>query len=227
MELIVSLPRNDIELAKAAAESGADAIKVHMNVRHDASGTSFGSYAEEHETVREIIKAVKVPVGLMPGADPANLPTQDELGSLAAAGLDFVDIYSHHMPLWFLELPLKIILALSSFEGFLEPPYYLTHFMWPPEANRNRINMCEASICAKEEYGKPFTFHDLRRLRILQEYIDTPMVVPTQKAITPYDSVWLKRGGTAALMIGAIVTGDTADSIARATAAYREAIENG
>src|SRR6188508_1992560 len=118
MELIVSLPRNDVELAKAAAESGAHAVKVHMNVRHDASGTGFGSYAEEHETVREIIKAVKIPVGLMPGADPANLPAQDELNSLAAAGLEFVDIYTHHMPLWFLELPLRLIVALGSFDGF-------------------------------------------------------------------------------------------------------------
>jgi hypothetical protein len=225
MELIVSLPRNDIELARAAAENGADAIKLHMNVRHDASGTSFGSFAEEEETVRQIIGAVQIPVGLMPGADPLNLPLPSQLESLASAGLNFVDIYSHHMPLWFLDLPLRIVLALNSFDGFLEPPYYQTHFMWPPEEHKNRIAMCEASICPKEDYGKPFTFHDLRRLRILQEYIDAPMIVPTQKAITPQDAVWLKRGGTAALMIGAIVTGDSADSIGKATAEYRKAIE--
>ncbi|MDQ3022922.1 MAG: hypothetical protein M3R04_00855 [bacterium] len=227
MELIVSLPRNDMDLALAAAQGGAHALKLHMNVRHDASGTSYGSFAEEADIVRRIIGAVKIPVGLMPGADPANLPTQDELSSLASAGLDFIDIYSDNMPLWFLELPLRLIVALRSFDGFLEPPYYQTHFMWPPELNKNRIAMCEASIFPKEDYGKPFTFHDLRRLRILQEYIDAPMVVPTQKAITPYDATWLKRGGTAALMIGAIVMGDTADSIASATEAYRDAIENG
>jgi hypothetical protein len=224
MELVVSLPRNDIELARAAAENGADAVKLHMNVRHDASGTSFGSFAEEIDTVRDIMAAVKVPVGLMPGADPANLPTQQELTSLAETGLDFIDIYSHHMPLWFIELPLRLIVAIHDFDGFLEPPYYQTHFMWPPDLNKNRIAMCEASIFAKEDYGKPFTFHDLRRLRVLQEYIDTPMLVPTQKAITPYDAVWLKRGGAAALMIGAIVAGDTADSIGNATAAYKTAL---
>lgn len=227
MELIVSLPRNDVELAKAAAENGANALKVHMNVRHDASGTSFGTFADEHERVREIIRAVKIPVGLMPGADPATMPSADELNSLAAHGLDFIDVYTHHMPLWFLELPVRLIVALGSFDGFVEPAYYQTRLLWPPEHQKNRISLTEASIFSKDDYGQPFTFADLRRLRILQEYIDTPMVVPTQKAITPYDSVWLKRGGAAALMIGAIVTGDTADSIARATAAYREAIENG
>src|SRR5207237_10168995 len=122
MELVVSLPRNDVELARAAEQAGAQALKVHMNVHHHASGTRFGSLADEHERVREIIAAVKVPVGLMPGADPAKLPTADELTSLASAGLNFLDIYTNHMPLWFLDLPLRLILALRSFDGFLEPP---------------------------------------------------------------------------------------------------------
>ena len=40
--LAVSLPLNDIALAKAAEEAGADALKIHINVHHDASGTHFG-----------------------------------------------------------------------------------------------------------------------------------------------------------------------------------------
>lgn len=225
MELVVSLPANEVELARAAAEAGADAIKVHMNVRHDASGTAFGTFTEEHARVREIIAAVKCPVGLMPGADPKTLPTAEELVSLHKSGLDFLDIYSHHMPLWFLELPHRLILALHSFDGFVEGPYYQTHFVWPPDAMRNRFAMCEASIIPHSEYGSPFTFADLRRLRILQEYVDVPLLVPTQKAITPYDAQWLKRSGTGGLMIGAIVTGSSAMSIANATAAYRKAID--
>ena len=39
--LIVSLPKNDYNLAKAAWESGADAIKVHINVKHNASKQVF------------------------------------------------------------------------------------------------------------------------------------------------------------------------------------------
>lgn len=221
MELVVSLPRNDIELARAAAQAGAQALKLHMNVHHSASGTTFGSFAEEAAKVREIIAAVDIPVGLMPGADPALLPTAAELSELAGAGLNFVDIYVEHMPLWFLDLPLRLVVALSSFDGFLEPPYYTTHFMWPPEKNENRIAMCEASIFPKADYGKPFTYADFRRLRILQEYIDAPIMVPTQKHITPDDARWLKRTGTAALMIGAVVTGLDADGIANTTRTYR------
>ena len=37
MTLIVSLPVNDMELARLAWENGADFIKVHTNVFHNAS----------------------------------------------------------------------------------------------------------------------------------------------------------------------------------------------
>jgi hypothetical protein len=223
MDLFVSLPRNEPELALAAAEAGADAIKLHMNVVHEASGTNFGSFAQEAQRVQEIIDAVPCAVGLMPGADFHSLPSREELLSLR--GLQFIDIYSHHMPVWFVELPFRLILALKEFDGLIEPPFYNTHFYWPPEAHRNRINMVEASIFGPQDLGQPFTWADLRRLRILQEYVDAPLVVPTQKFITPNDAQWLKRGGTGALMIGKVVTGDTAESIGRATAEYREAID--
>lgn len=225
MQLIVSLPCNELSLARAAADAGADALKVHMNVSHHASGTIFGGYRSEAPVIREIISSVDIPVGLMPGADPASLPTRAELESLAADGLDFVDIYTHHMPLWFIDLPLKLIVALAAFDGFVEPVFYMTHLYTSAEQGANRIHMCEASIFPPEEYGKPFTYHDYRRLRILQEYVDAPLLVPTQKAITPEDARWLMRTGTGGLMIGAVVTGDSAGSIAAATARYRAAID--
>jgi hypothetical protein len=224
MELIVSLPRNDVELARAAAQHGATAIKVHMNVEHRASGTLFGSFAAEAETIREIIRAVEVPVGLMPGADMAALPTNAELEQLAADGLAFLDIYSHHMPLRFIDLSLKLIVAFDNFDGFVEPMFYQTHMTWPPGDGQNRVWMAEASIMKPEDYGQPFTWQDFRRLRIMQEYVDAPLLIPTQKAITPEDAQWLQRAGAGGLMIGAIVTGNTAESIGAATAAYRKAI---
>jgi len=226
MELFVSLPQNSMELALAAKEGGADAVKVHMNVEHRASGTRFGSFAEEKEFVLQIIRELGIPVGLMPGAGVDQVPTFDELSFLAGEGLSFVDIYAKHMPIWFVDLPLDIIPALDSFAGFVEEPFYTSHFWWPLGTNRTRMKMLEASIVPPEEYGTPFSYLDLRRLRILQEYSDAPLLVPTQKAITPDDAIWLKRGGAGGLMIGSIVTGNTADSIAGATAAFRAAIDS-
>jgi len=225
MDLIVSLPRNDVSLAQAAAQAGADALKVHMNVEHRASGTRFGNFAKEAPQVQSIIQAVDIPVGLMPGAGVEILPTKQELEELCSAGLNFLDIYTHHMPLWFLDLPVRLMVALAEFNGFVEPPFYSTHFFWPPEKNQNRIWMCEASIFEPSQYGTSFTWHDYRLLRIIQEYVDVPLVVPTQKQITPDDARWLKRSGTGGLMIGAVVTGTTEESIATATAQYRAAID--
>jgi len=225
MELIVSLPKNDPAMAVAVAKAGADRLKVHMNVMHDASGTAFGDFRAEAPAIREIIKAVDIPVGLMPGADYNKLPSADELSALAEDGLDFVDIYAKHMPLWFIDLPLKLAVAFHEFDGLIEPPYYMTHLYWPPEASANRIWMAEASIFPHDEYGTPFSYLDFRRLRILQEYTDVPLIVPTQKEITPDDAKWLKRTGTGALMIGAVVTGNYTQSVAAATAKYREAID--
>jgi hypothetical protein len=226
MQLFVSLPANSLELALAASRAGADYLKLHMNVEHRASGTRFGGFAEEADTVREIMRAVDCPVGLMPGAGIQSMPSNHELEQLATDGLHFLDFYTQHMPLRFLELPIRLIAAFDSFDGFVEPLYYQTHFTWPPDSNQNRIWMAEASICKPEDYGQAFSFHDLRRLRIMQEYFDAPLLVPTQKLITPDDARWLKRAGAGGLMIGAIVTGVTAASIADATSAYRNAIDS-
>ena len=54
MDLVVSLPRNDVELATAAANAGANALKVHMNVAHRASGTHFGTYDYVREAASQL-----------------------------------------------------------------------------------------------------------------------------------------------------------------------------
>ena len=64
--LIVSLPRNDRDLARAAIDSGADLLKVHVNVHHRASGTAFGSLQEEMDRLNAILD-LHVPTGLVVG----------------------------------------------------------------------------------------------------------------------------------------------------------------
>lgn len=54
--LVVSLPSNKLELAQAALDGGAQAVKVHCNVWHRASGHTFGTYAENREFLRQLIK---------------------------------------------------------------------------------------------------------------------------------------------------------------------------
>jgi hypothetical protein len=96
--LIVSLPQNSPEMARAAAEAGADALKVHTNVKHEASGTVFGSLAEERDNLQRIL-ALGLPTGIVPGV-ASSLPSREDMAELEAMGLDFFDLYDHDMPLW-------------------------------------------------------------------------------------------------------------------------------
>ena len=54
--VIVSLARHDLDLAKAALDGGAGAIKVHLNAFHRASGTTFGSFTEERPFLEALAK---------------------------------------------------------------------------------------------------------------------------------------------------------------------------
>ena len=70
--LVVSLPANDLNLAKAALEGGADAVKVHCNVWHRASGHTFGTFEENKDFLKDLISLCgDVPVGLVPGTSEA------------------------------------------------------------------------------------------------------------------------------------------------------------
>ena len=53
--VITSLPRNELKLAEAALKGGAEAIKVHCNVYHRASGQVFGSYSENRGFLKSLI----------------------------------------------------------------------------------------------------------------------------------------------------------------------------
>ncbi len=96
--LIVSLPANSPELARAAVDGGAEALKVHLHVRHDASGTQFGNLAEERANLERIL-ALGRPTGIVPGAGD-HLPTPEEMRALAEMGVDFFDLYVHDTPAW-------------------------------------------------------------------------------------------------------------------------------
>ena len=101
--LVVSLPSNDLELAKAALEGGAQAVKVHCNVWHRASGHTFGSYAENKEFLRKLIELCgDVPVGLVPGGADAFITPEERL-ELEQMGLGFFSSYSQHLPCHMME----------------------------------------------------------------------------------------------------------------------------
>lgn len=213
--LLVSLPRNDPALARAAAEAGADALKVHINVHHDASGTHFGSFDGERPALEAILGAVGIPVGLMVGAEMVATP--QEVERAREMGFDFVDAFAHHMPAWILGV--KDLARMAAIDAG-----YDSEAIAGLEAAG--ANLIEAAIIPHEGYGRPLSLGDLAAYRRVRRATGLPIVVPTQRRITPDDlPALVQQMGVQAVMIGAIVTGNEAAGIAEATSAFRRALD--
>lgn len=216
--LLVSLPSNDLELAKAALAGGADAIKVHCNVWHRASGHTFGSYGENKEFIRQLIRLCgDVPVGLMPGTSEAFI-TETERRELEEMGLSYVSAYSHHLPCFMMESR-KLTNAVAI---------DLTYSNSTLDAVRDSdIEVLEASIVPGEDYGKDLYYADILRYSDIAVKSGKPCVVPTQKNIKPGEVKHLYRAGCKAIMIGAVVLGQepTPEELRTVTRAFRDAVD--
>ncbi len=210
--LIVSLPRNDVELARAAAAGGAGALKVHINVHHEASGTHFGSLDEERGRLEEIL-ALGLPTGIVPGAGD-RLPIREEMEALAGMGVDFFDLYVRDTPAWLVGFSgMTRAIAISS-------PAQAEML---PELKALGFQMIEAAIIPHQGYGRPLCVDDLVGYRRVRAATDLPIIVPSQRALAPRDaSLLVGEIGMNAIMIGAVVTGREAGSLRAATERFAE-----
>ncbi|MGI6672628.1 MAG: hypothetical protein ACOX58_13815 [Christensenellales bacterium] len=215
MTLIVSLPRNDADLSRAAFDAGADAVKVHCNIMHRASGSGFGPLSAYAEVFEQILSEAKGPVGLVPGA--AMEDVQRDMPEAAQLPFDFFSVYAHHAPASLLKNREMLMLALGHGDG--------------PEDARAlaglQVPMLEASVIAADGYGAPLSAKDVAMYQGLCTASPVPIVVPTQRSIAPEDLLYLYHAGVKGIMIGAIVTGTEQSSIVRSVAAFRNVIDKG
>ncbi len=215
LSLIVSLPVNSPELAEAAVVGGAECLKVHIHVHHDASGTHFGSLAEERGNLKEVLAAASsIPVGIVAGAEtPASA---GELEELAGMGVDFFDLYEFHMPAWMWNH--REMNRMVAVGADFDP-------IRVQSLEALGMEMLEAAIVSHDRYGQALTIHDLANYYSLARATSVPIIVPTQKRILPEEVHALGATGIRAVMIGAIVTGKQADTIESTTRVFRGAVE--
>lgn len=214
MTLIVSIPENDRETAKAVQEAGADAIKVHLNCHHRASGTHFGSWNEEKAAIQDIPALLDIPVGIVPGAE--TVAASSEMKEIVDLGFDFLDIFAHHMPVQYLGIAELTKVVATDYRFPLE------HV---PELERLGVEIIESSIIEPEGYGQPLSLRDLVRYRTLVHNTCCPVFIPTQRKIDPSDIPYLHKLGAGGIAIGAVVTGKQRDEIAGVTRKFRTAID--
>jgi len=214
--LIASLPRNDVELAKAVLDAGADAVKIHMNVHHHASNTTFGTLDEERKNLTAILKSWEGKLtGIMPFAAPVYDPQTFQ--ELADMGFDFYSQYLGHAVIGCFPEPDKIarMLALA-----VDDPIELASGL-----NSMPVQVCELSIMDGNTYGQPFTYHDLLQYSAIRARTALPLVVPSQHLITPESVPDLIQIGVEGLMIGAVVAGSTVESWTKSMKAFRKVID--
>ena len=216
--LVVSLPANDLDLAKAALDGGAQAVKVHCNVWHRASGHTFGTYDDNRKFLKDLIKLCgDIPVGLVPGGEDAFI-TPDERLELEDAGLAFFSAYSHHLPCHMMEsTKLTKMVAIDS--------TYTANTL--DAVRQSAIDVLECSVQPGENYGTNLNYADILRYSDIVEKTDKPCLIPTQRHIRPGEISHLKRAGCKAIMIGAIVMGKepTAADVEAVTRQYRNAVD--
>ena len=208
--LIVSLPRHDIDLARAALDGGATAIKTHLNAYHRASGTTFGSFAEERPFFEELAK-LGCPLLVMAGQE--TVPTAQEMDALADLGFEGFNVYIDHLQPHLLRSPLRPMPALAAAST---------------DADLQRIAaiegaIIEASIMPFERYGTAMTEADLARYGKIARAVDVPVIAPSQLKFTHEDMPRLKAAGIAAPLLGVVVTGSTPQSMRAAVEAIAAA----
>jgi len=209
--IIVSLARHDLDLARAALDSGAFALKTHLNAFHRATGTTFGSFAEERPFFEKLAK-LGCPLLVMAGQE--TVPTAGEMDALADLGFEGFNVYVEHMQPHLLRSRLRPMPALSS-ASTLED---VRRIAGTPGC------IIEASIMPFERYRTPMTDADLARYRSIAEAVDVPVIVPSQLQFDAADLTLLRKAGLAAPLLGAIVTGDTPQSMSSAIKALVESM---
>jgi hypothetical protein len=208
--VIVSLARHDLDLARAALGAGAFAIKVHLNAYHRATGTTFGSFAEERPFYEKLAK-LGVPLLVMAGQD--KVPSAEEMDALADLGFEGFNIYFSDMQPHLLQSRLRPMPAL----GETSTDDDLRKILDIPGA------MMEASVASFADYGKALDEVDLTRYREITAKAGIPVIAPSQKRFTAEDMPKLKAAGIAAPLLGVIVTGTTVDSMEAAVRPIAEA----
>lgn len=212
--LLVSITRNDVELARIAQEAGADAVKVHLNVAHFASGTNFGSWAEEKANILKIRQTLNIPLGIVLGAE--DQPSAEDLAEIRQAGFDFWDLFAHHTaPAYFDWDDMGHMVAVNS--------------AWTPKFVENLIpqgvDVIESSIIPQTNYRSRLTAADISQYAHLVGSASVPIIVPTQKAVRPEEVKYLYRAGVSGIAIGAVVTGLGTERLRDTVSAFRSAID--
>lgn len=215
--LIVSLPANDVELAKIAIDCGADVVKCHINITH-ASGREFGTLGENRDVFEEILQ-LGVPLGLVPGAQQAMI-TEPEVDEAHEMGIAFLNADISAARPYLTKPGVEFVPSVGG-----DQAERLSN--WLPMLNAYPGDWIEASAVGIEGHAKPVRFQDLLGLRHMGQTVDRRIIVPSVRTMETRDVPYLfDIPEVWALMTGVYVVGTTPQSLAAAATSFRAAIDS-
>lgn len=209
--LIVSLPENSLDYARAAIDNGADAIKLHVNLKHRVTGqihTSWKAIKSEVEKIKEL----NCCMGIVPGTETMASPS--EIKEMEDSGFSFFDVYIDYAPLYLLNSNMAKMLALN----YTYELYMVKHLVLIG------ADAVEISIINPSDYGKPLTLLDITKYKEILSMTKLPAFVPTQKKISSTECERLLEMGFRGIIIGPIVTGVNLRDFSKAVREYGKVI---
>ena len=215
--LVASLPENKLDLAEAALRGGTQAIKVHVNVWHRASGHTFGTFSENKKFLQELVRLCgNTPVGLVIGGADA-VVSLEERGEMEDIGIDFFSAYAAHTPNYMMES--KKLASMVAIDSSYTQSTLESINLYPPD-------LLECSIQPGESYHQNLRYSDILRYADISAKVKIPTLVPTQKWMSPSEVYHLYAVGCKAVIIGAVVMGKEPDTAAveKTCAAFIKAI---
>ncbi|WP_226036175.1 hypothetical protein [Aquibacillus saliphilus] len=216
MPIIVSLPENDLKLAQAAIEAGADALKFHINVFHRASGNEFKSLATYKEFFNQVRSSFKGPLGTVIGDDIEKVK-QVDIEQLSEVGFDYYSLYAKDIPSTVLKQ--NVLASTVAVDNTFSTGQLKAIESFGMEA-------IELSVVRKEDYGKSLNFADMITYQDYRNSTDLPLIVPSQKKLVPEDLTVLKEIGINAVMLGTVTVGTTAESIYQTVSMFQKHNQN-
>lgn len=214
LTLVVSCPLNEYRYVEAAWLHGADAVKIHLNVHHHASGNDFKSLKEEYDFVKKVLENSPVPVGVVIGGNPDVV--REDFPNILNESFDFLSLYAHDATLDILNQD-KITRMLAC--------SYTYDMDTIKTFEKIGVEILEVSVMHPDAYGSPLTAADLMKYQQINSAVSIPTLLPTQKKILPSDVKALKEVGFNGIMVGAVVTSKDFDTYVDAIKTFRSAID--
>lgn len=202
--LVVEPAENELELAKAAQEAGADALQLMVK----------NNLAIELPHLAEIVKNAKIPVGLVLGKD-VSLEDED-MRQIIKQGFDFVSVGVQHLsPVVLGNKKLSRILALDSRFSFDEVI----------ELSKTSFEVIDAAIIPVSLKGKDLAVGDLQNYISIIISTGLPVIIPTQCKVRVSEVPILADAGAKGIILTQTIIGKTCESIKEAVSEFRLAID--